>query len=153
WSRCGRRQFCDLPLRVLDVLVGDRLLRDRLLQPAIGLRRLHQRRFLGRRGGGGRRGWGGRRRRLLCRSRGADQYTDPSNSPHGAFVPVRPYRSSSRTTSSSSGVDTSATSVSTTASIRWMSRGGMWNASPARSINSRRSPSCSRVNFSSPATT
>ena len=50
----------------------------------------------------------------------------------GADVPFRPYRSSSRTTSSSSGVDTSSTSQSSIAVIRCTVLGVTRTASPGR---------------------
>src|SRR5205823_2285556 len=53
---------------------------------------------------------------------------------------ARPYRSSSRTTSSSSGVEASRMSQSVAAIMRWRSSGPMRNDSPG---SSTRSPSCS----------
>ena len=46
------------------------------------------------------------------------------------FLSSRPYRSSSRTTSCSSGVDTSKMSLSSIAVMRWMVFGVMWTRSP-----------------------
>src|ERR1700694_1379076 len=47
-------------------------------------------------------------------------------------VPARPYRFSSRTTSSISGVETSKMSASSTAVMRWRVRGGRCTESPSR---------------------
>src|SRR5207237_4117416 len=102
-----RRQHLQIASRPLHVRVGNHFFCRLLFGSAARLRCFDQRRVV----------------RASCDC--GEKHHNECCCFHGVDVPALPYRSSSLTTSSSSGVETSATSVSSAASIRWIRRGGI----------------------------